>query len=102
VAHDLDNLGLTSAADFTVEAIHEVKTTAYKFPSPTLVTNAVGPEIIMVERREIRSSVTNEAASSVRVHAEQEGNEEVVSVPKRLEGLLADPVVRSGVDQQHA
>jgi hypothetical protein len=102
VAHDLDNLGLASAADLTVEAIAEVKTTAYKLPSPTLVTNAVSPEAFLVEWRERCSSVTNEAAGCVCVHAEQERNEEVVGVPKGLEGLLSDPVVRSGVDQQHA
>jgi hypothetical protein len=38
----------------------------------------------------------------VGVHAEQERDEEVVSVPKGLERLLSDPVVRSGVDQEHA
>jgi hypothetical protein len=102
VAHNLDDLGFTPAANLTVEAITEVKTTAYKLPSPTLVTNAMGPEVVFVERRESRSSVTNEAAGSVGVHAEQEGNEEVVGVPKRLKGLLANPVMRSGVDQQHA
>jgi hypothetical protein len=62
----------------------------------------VGPKVVVVERRESRSGVTNETASSVGVHAEQERNEEVVSVPKRFERLLSNPVVRSCVDQQHA
>jgi hypothetical protein len=82
---DLDYLGLTSAANLTVETVEKVKTTAYKLPSPTLVTDAVGPEVVVVERRESRSGVTNETASRVGVHAEQERNEEVVSVPKSFE-----------------
>jgi hypothetical protein len=102
VTHDLDDLGLASAADLTVESIAEVETTANKLPSPTLVTDAVSPESYLVEWGERRSSVTNEAAGSVGVHAEQERNEEVVGVPKGLEGLLSDPVVCGGVDQQHA
>lgn len=99
---DLDYLGLTPAADFTVEAVEEVKATAYKLPSPTLVPNAVRPEVVVVERRERRSSVTDETAGGMGVHAEQEGDEEVVSVPESLERLLSDPVVSSGVDEQHA
>ena len=102
MAYDLDYLGLAPAADFTVETVEEVKTTAYKLPSPTLVTNAVRPEVVVVKRRERRGSVTDETAGGVGVHAEQEGDKEVVSVPESLERLLSDPVVSSRVDQQHA
>jgi hypothetical protein len=38
----------------------------------------------------------------VGVHAQQERNEEVVSVPEGLERLLSNPVMRSGVNQKHA
>jgi hypothetical protein len=38
----------------------------------------------------------------VGVHAKQERDEEVVSVPERLKRLLSNPVMRSGVDQKHA
>jgi hypothetical protein len=38
----------------------------------------------------------------VRVHTEQERNEEVMGVPESLKGLLSDPVVCGGVHEQHA
>jgi hypothetical protein len=99
VTDDLDNLGLAPAANLTVETVEEVKTTAKELPSPSLVTNAVRPEVVVVKWRESRGSVTDETAGCVGVHAEQEGNEKVVSVPESLEGLLSDPVVGSRVDQ---
>jgi hypothetical protein len=36
------------------------------------------------------------------VHAEQERHEQMVGVPESLKRLLSDPVVGSGVYQQHA
>jgi hypothetical protein len=99
---DLDNLGLTPAADLTVETVKEVETATEELPSPTLITNAVSPEVLLVEWRPCGNGVSDEAAGCVCVHAEQEGNEQVVSVPESLERLLSDPVVGSGVDQEHA
>lgn len=60
------------------------------------------PEVLSCEWRDWCSSVTNEAASGVGVHAEQERDEQVVGVPESLERLLSDPVVGGGVNQQHA
>jgi hypothetical protein len=102
MTNNLDNLGLAPAANLTVQTVGEVETTTYKLPSPALVTDAVRPEVLLVEGREGGGSVTDEAAGSVRVHAEQERDEEVVSVPKGLERLLAYPGMGSRVDQQHA
>lgn len=82
---DLDNLGLAPAANLTVETVKEVKTAAKELPPPSFVTNAVRPEVVVVKRRECRGGVTDEAARGVGVHAEQEGNEKVVSVPEGLE-----------------
>ena len=102
VTDDLDNLSLPPAADLAVQAVHQVQATTKELPSPSLVTNAVGPEVLFVEGRIGRSSVTDEAAGSMRVHAEQERNEQVVRIPEGLERLLSDPVVGGRVDQQHA
>ena len=102
MSDNLDDLGLPARANLTVETIHEVQTTAEKFPSPSFVTDAVGPEVLSGEGRKWSSSITDEATSGVGVHAEQKGNEQVVSVPESLERLLSDPVVSGGVDQQHA
>lgn len=38
----------------------------------------------------------------MRVHAEQERHEQMMSVPEGLEGLLSDPVVGRGVHEEHA
>lgn len=98
VANNLDDLGLASATNLTVEAIEEVKTTSHKLPSPSLVTNAVGPEVVVVEWRESWSGITDEAAGRMGVHAEQERDKQMMRVPEGLERLLANPVVRRGVD----
>jgi signal transduction histidine kinase len=102
VTDDLDDLGLPPAANFTVQTVHEVQTTAYKLPSPALITDAVGPKVLLVERRVGRDRVAHEAVGSVRVHAKQERNEEVVGVPESLERLLSNSVMGRGVDEQHA
>jgi hypothetical protein len=102
VADDLDNLGLAPAADLTVQAVGEVKTTTDKLPSPSLITDAVGPEADLVERRKGSCCVADEAACGVGVHAEQERDKKVVSVPESLERLLANAVMGGRVDQQHA
>jgi len=102
VTDDPDDLSLPSAADFAVQAVHQVQATSKKLPSPALITDAMSPEVFFVERRVSRDGVANEAAGRMRVHAEQERNEQVVGVPESLERLLSDPVVGGGVDQQHA
>jgi hypothetical protein len=102
MTNDLDNLGFAPAADFTVQTVAEVETTADKLPSPALVTNAVSPEVVLVEGRKGRRGVTNETARCVGVHSEQEWNKEVVGIPESLKRLLSNPVVGSRVNQQHA
>lgn len=62
----------------------------------------MSPEVVVVQGRPSRSGIADEAAGSVRVHAEQEWDEEVVSVPERLERLLTDPVMGGRIDHQHA
>lgn len=99
---NLHNFCLSAAADLTVQTIHQVQTTSKEFPSPTFVANAVVPEVGTSKRRMSGSGVTDEAAGGMRVHPQQERNEEVVSVPESLERLLPDPVVCCGVHEQHA
>ena len=102
MADDLDDLSLPSASDLSVKTIKQVQTTSEKLPSPSFVSNAVGPEVGVVEWREWCRGVTHETASRVGVHAEKEGDEQVVSVPESLERLLTDPVMGRGVDEKHA
>lgn len=102
MTNNFNDLGLPPAADLTVQTIEQVQSTSYKLPSPSFVSNTMGPEVLLVEWRPGRNSVTHEAACGVRVHAEQEWDEEMVSVPEGLKGLLSNPVVGRGIDQQHA
>jgi hypothetical protein len=102
MSDNLDNLGFPSAADLAVETIHEIQPTSDKLPSPPLVPDAVRPEVVSGEWRKRGNSVADEAAGGVRVHTKQEWDEEVMGVPESLKRLLSDPVVRSGVHEQHA
>lgn len=99
---DTSNLGLTTGSNFTIQTLDEIDGTAEKLPSPALVTNAVLPENVTSERRHPICSVTDEATDGMRVHAQHEGDEQVVSVPESLERLLANPVVSGRVHQKHA
>lgn len=46
--------------------------------------------------------IAHETSNRVGVQAQQEWDEEVVSVPERFVGLLSDTVVGSCVHEQHA
>lgn len=59
------------------------------------------PEVGTSKRRKGSGSVSDEATGRMRVHAEKKWNEQVVSVPERLERLLPYPVMRSRVHEQH-
>jgi hypothetical protein len=84
VANDLDDFGLTSAADLPVQTVKEIQTAADKLPSPTLVTDAVRPKVVFIEWRIGRDCVSDETTRCVSVHAEQEWDEKVVGVPEGL------------------
>lgn len=70
VADDFDNLSLSPLADLTVETVEEIQAATDKLPSPALVTDAVGPEVLLIEWRKRGCSITNEATGCMRVHAE--------------------------------
>jgi hypothetical protein len=61
----------------------------------------MGPEVVVIEGGKGWRCVTDEAASGMRVHAEQKRDEQVMRVPERLERLLPDPMVSCGVYQKH-
>jgi hypothetical protein len=62
----------------------------------------VGPETFLVKRRERSRSISDEAVGGVCVHSEEKWDKQMMCVPKRLKRLLADLVMGSGVDEQHA
>lgn len=61
----------------------------------------MAPEVLAGEWREWLNCVADETAGGVSVESKHEGNEQVVSVPKRLEGLLTDFSVGGRVHQKH-
>ena len=61
----------------------------------------MGPEGLAGKRRKGILGISNEAVGCVSVHSQQEGDEEVMCVPERLERLLAYAVMRCGVHEEH-
>ena len=72
MAHNSDNLRLSSASNLTVKTLNQVKSTSPELPSPSFISNAVVPESGSSEGREGVDCVTNETSSSVGVHAQEE------------------------------
>jgi hypothetical protein len=102
VPHNTGNLGLADSTDFTVEALQHVEAAGEELPSPAEVADTVVPVIISSKRRDGQRRITDEASNRVGVQSEEEGDEQVVGVPERLERLLPDTVMCRAVHQQHA
>lgn len=96
------DLRATLGTDFPVETLNQIKTTGEQLPSPSLITNAVLPEDLSCEGGERVGGITDEATNGVGVQAEEERDEEMVSVPEGLERLLPNAVVGGGIHEQHA
>lgn len=102
VADDFGDFGFAAGADFAVDALDEVEASGEEFPAPAFVADAVIPEHLAGEGRVGVRGVADETACGVGVHAEEEGDEEVVGIPEGFVGLLADLVVGGGVHEEHA
>ena len=102
VADHFGDPGFAASADLAVDALDEVEAAAEEFPAPAFVADAVGPEHLAREGGVGGGGVADEAACGVSVHAEEEGDEEVVGIPECLVRLLADFVVGGGVHEEHA
>lgn len=89
-------------ADLPVQPLAQIQSGSHKLPAPALIPQTVIPEWVPGKGRVGHRRVADEAARGVRVHGEQERDEEVVGVPEGLEGLRADAVVRRRVHEQHA
>ena len=102
VANHLHDLGLPSGSDFSIDALTEVDGSPHELPSPPLIPDAMTPEPFASKRTIRLSAISDEAPGRVRVHGQQERDEEVMRVPKRLIALLSDLGVRRRVHEQHA
>ena len=97
-----DNLRLAPTPNLAIDALDEVDAAAPELPAPAVVADAVLPEYSSGKGRVGLDRVAHETADGVGVHGQEEGDEEVMGVPERLERLLADAVVRRRVHEQHA
>jgi hypothetical protein len=102
MAHNSDNLRLSPGSDLSVHTFDEIESTSPELPTPAFITDAVRPEIFRVKWRKRLNGVTNKASCGMGVESEQEWNEQMMGVPERLERLLANLMVRSGVHEKHA
>ena len=99
---DTGDLGVAKSTDLTVQTLDEIQATGPELPPPSEITDTYGPVRVARERRDWERGAAHEASDGVRVQAEEEGDEEVVRVPERLERLLSDAVVRGRVHEHHA
>jgi len=102
VDEDLGELSRTAGADLPPDTLEEVDDTGPDDVAPREIANA---DIRVVEREGAgerwQSGTADEASSGVRVDADHEEERQVVSVPERLETLLANFCVGSTVHEDH-
>jgi hypothetical protein len=99
---DTGDLGLAHGADLAIQPLAQVEGAGPQFPSPAQVTDAMRPVLVARERRVAIGRVSDETPNRVGVQGEEKGNKQVVHVPKRLERLLSDTMMRRRVHQEHA
>ena len=102
VANDFLYGGFAASTNFTVDALDEVESTRPELPSPALVSYAMCPKVLSCKGRVRIGRVAHEAACCVGIHSEEEWDKKVMSVPKRLKGLLSDFGVGGCIHQKHA
>lgn len=102
MADNTSNLGLTAGTDLAIQTLNQVETSSEELPPPSEITNAVRPKLLPGKWRKSIGCITNEAANGVRVESQEEGDEQMMRVPKGLERLLTDTSMSSGIHEQHA
>jgi hypothetical protein len=102
MSHDFDDLRLAARSYLAVQSFTKINTSTDELPSPTLVANAVVPEVLAGKWRIRIRAVADETSSGMRVHCQQERDEQMVRVPESLVALLPDLGVRGREHEQHA
>lgn len=102
VDEDLGELSRTAGADLPVDTLEEVDDTGPDDVAPRKIANA---NIRVVEGEcageRWQSGRADEASSGVRVDADHKEERQVVSIPERLETLLADFCMGGTVHKDH-
>lgn len=99
---DLNDLSLSARPDLTIQSLAEIDASTYELPSPTLVANAMTPEVLSRKRRVRLYAVSDETTSRVSVHGQQEWDEKMVRIPECFVALLSDLRMSSGEHEKHA
>lgn len=102
MADDTIDLCVTTGPNLAVQALDHVKSSSPQFPAPAEISKAVLPVRRSGKRRDGLDGVADKTAGCVRVETEEEGDKEVVGVPKRFKRLLTNLVVSGGVNHEHA
>ena len=94
--------GPPSRSNLPIDPFQEVKTTTHELPSPALVANTMVPEFLTCEWRDRVGRIAHETTGGVGIESEHVRDEQMVRIPKGLEGLLPDSMMRGCIHQHHA
>lgn len=67
VFNDLEDFGMFPSTDLSPDTLNEIKGECPEGKAPALVSDAVLPELLIIERREWLRGITYKASSSVSV-----------------------------------
>jgi len=98
----LDDLGRSASTDLAIKSLNQVQSASDQFPSPSLVAETVVPERSACKWRYRLHSVSDKAASGMSIKSQEEWYKQMMRVPKRLERLLSNLLMRGRVHEHHA
>lgn len=102
MSHDFDDLSLPPRPDFAIQSLTQIQAARHQFPPPSFISDTVIPKVLAGEWADWVHGVSHETSGRVRVHCQEEWDEQMVRVPESLIALLPDLRMRCGVHQQHA
>jgi hypothetical protein len=99
---DFGNLSISSAVDDSPDPFQKVYATTPKSQSPSLIPNAMIPEIGAVKGTIRLCGVADKASRRMSIQRQNKNEGEMMSIPKRFECLLSQWCMRCSVHQEHA
>lgn len=101
MAHDSNNLGISSRSDLPIETLNKVQSTAPQLPAPAFISQAMVPEVGSGKGRVWVGGVSDEASGGVGIECEKKRNEKMMRIPEGLKRLLADLRMSGRVHEKH-